>query len=256
MAKARDKPTATRPVIDRVPVTSVTKTIIERLEDSILSGEISVGEKLPSEQDLARQAGVGRRAVREALQALVMKGLITVRKGSGAFVIRNDFNNYIETLSRNVQAYLQVNRASLAHILQYREILAGSAIGILATQPDDEAVAQIESALSQQERALAKNSASLYTKAHIDYHFAIVDSLQNPVVSTMYTQIIHLLEHYMKRSSSDPEIMRQSIVEHREILEAIKAGDTARAHDAFHTHLESSLAHLRSMVDDDESADT
>ncbi len=251
MIESSGRTNSQRTVLGQVPVKRVTESIIEQLEDSILSGELKVGEKLPSEQELATQAGVGRRAIREALKALEMKGLISVRKGSGAFVIRNDFDNYIETLSRNVKAYLHVNRASLAHILQYREILGGSVISMLAARPDEGTIARIEATLDQQERALEKKSPSLYTKAHIDYHLAIIDSLENPIVSMMYIEIIRLLEPYMKRSGSDLGIMRQSIAEHREILEAIKANDTQRAHKAFHVHLESSLEHLRVLVDQD-----
>ncbi|TVR29788.1 MAG: FadR family transcriptional regulator [Spirochaetaceae bacterium] len=256
MEKTTDGRAVGRSVLGQIEVKRVTETIIERLEDGILSGELEVGEKLPSEQELATQAGVGRRAIREALKALEMKGLISIRKGSGAFVIRNDFDNYIETLSRNIQAYLHVNRATLAHILQYREILGGSVISILAARQNEAAIERIAATLARQELALEKNSASLYTKAHIDYHLAIIDSLENPVVSMMYTQIIRLLQPYMRRSGSDPEIMRQSIMEHREILEAIKAGDTTRAYTAFHTHLESSLAHLRTLVSEQDEQDS
>ena len=238
-----------RAVLKRVPVSSVTRTIAEQLEEMILTGQLKVGEKLPSEQQLANQSGVGRRAIREALKALELKGLITVRKGSGAFVVRNDFDNYIETLSRNVQAYLQVDQVSIVHILQFRELLAGSVIGILATRADESTFAEMESALQKQELGLQKRSPSLYTRAHIDYHFAIITSLKNPVVTRMYSEIMRLLEPYMKRSAGNMEIVQQSIAEHREILESIKAGDTARAHSAFHNHLESSLEHLRSVVE-------
>ncbi len=248
MKEQTKKNGSTRRILERMPVSRVTETIVEQLEDRILTGELAVGDKLPSEQQLANQSGVGRRAIREALKALELKGLICVRKGSGAFVVRNDFDNYIETLSRNVQAYLRVDKTSIANLLQFRELLAGSVIGLLARQGDQATVAKMESALQQQERGLRQRSPSLYTKAHIDYHFAIVNSLQNPVVTRMYSEIMKLLEPYMKRSAGNMDVMRQSIAEHREILESIRAGDTARAHAAFHDHLESSLEHLRMLV--------
>lgn len=235
-------------ILDEVGTKKVTESIIEQLEDRILGGDLSVGDKLPSEKELSLQASVGRRAVREALKALEMKGLIATRRGSGSFVVRNDFDSYIGTLKRNMQAYLHVNRASLTHLLQFRELIGGSVISLLAIRHDKTRVSAIEEALEKQERALARGSASLYTKAHIDYHLAIINSIDNPIVSMTYSQIIELLEPYMKRSGSDPEIMRQSIREHREIVEAIKSGDTNRAQKAVHTHLESSLKHLSELV--------
>ena len=235
-------------VLEKIGTKKVTESLVEQLEDRILGGDLSVGDKLPSEKDLSLQAGVGRRAVREALKVLEMKGLIDIRRGSGAFIVRNDFDSYIGTLTRNMQAYLHVNRASLGHLLQFRELLGGSVISMLAINHDKTKIPLIEAALEKQEKALARGSSSLYTKAHIDYHLAIIDTIDNPIVSMTYSQIMELLEPYMKRSGSDPEIMRQSIREHKEIVDSIKSGDPNRAQRAVHTHLESSLKHLRELV--------
>ena len=235
-------------VLQPVEVKSVTSTVMERLEDGILSGQLAEGQKLPSEHELAVQAGVGRRAIREALKALEMKGLITIRKGSGAFVVRNDFDSYMDTLVRNVQAYLKLDRAKLRHMLQFRELLAGSIIGLLAAQPTKTTVAAMEAALKRQEEAYASKSTARYTKAHLDFHFAIINSAGNPIATMMYTQVIKLLEPYMKKASAKPSIIKSSIKEHRAILDAVKNGDPAEAQRAFHSHMEISMAHLEEIL--------
>jgi DNA-binding FadR family transcriptional regulator len=62
----------------------------EHLARLIRTGEYGSGTKLPAERDLARQFGVSRTTVREALLALEIRGLVEVRTGSGAFVTPND----------------------------------------------------------------------------------------------------------------------------------------------------------------------
>ena len=244
MAKATDNSTVLTPIA----VKGVTNTIMEQLEDRIIGGELSEGDKLPSEQELSEQAGVGRRAIREALKGLEMKGLITIKKGSGTFVMRNDFDSYIDTLMRNVHAYLKLDRAKLGHLLQYRELLAGSIIGMLTAEPKQEVIEELELSLNTQEEAYKNSNGAKYTRAHLDFHYIIINSLDNPIVTMMYTQVIKLLEPYMKKSGSSPDIMKTSIQEHREILNAIKNGDTSRAHQAFHSHLSVSLAHLEQII--------
>ena len=235
-------------VLKPIDIKGVTNTIMEQLEDCIIDGKLSEGDKLPSEQELSEQAGVGRRAIREALKGLEIKGLITIKKGSGTFVVRNDFDSYIDTLMKNVRAYLKLDRAKLGHLLQYREILAGSIIGTLVADPKQEVVDELELSLRKQQEAFKNGSGAKYTRAHLDFHYCIINSLGNPIVTMMYTQVIKLLKPHMKKSGSSPEIMDSSIQEHREILNSIKKGDAARAHQAFHRHLLVSMAHLEEII--------
>ncbi|MFH0957135.1 MAG: GntR family transcriptional regulator, partial [Pseudomonadota bacterium] len=61
--------------------------IVDRIENRILNGELEPGDKLPPEHELAKQFGVSRTAIREAMKALSQKGLIVVQPGRGTFVI-------------------------------------------------------------------------------------------------------------------------------------------------------------------------
>src|ERR1700675_304759 len=60
--------------------------IVEQIEQRILTGEIKVGDQLPSERELGDQFRVSRTAVREAVKALREKGLVEVRPGRGTFI--------------------------------------------------------------------------------------------------------------------------------------------------------------------------
>ena len=65
---------------------SVTSSIINRLTDLLISGELKPGDKLPTEMELAEQLGVGRNSVREAIKMLSYLGVIEIRRGIGTFV--------------------------------------------------------------------------------------------------------------------------------------------------------------------------
>lgn len=69
---------------------TVTEQVMEQIAELIISGKIKVGEKLPTERDLALQLNVTRARVREALRALSLVGLITIKAGEGSFVNEQD----------------------------------------------------------------------------------------------------------------------------------------------------------------------
>ena len=235
-------------LLERIEVKNLTNSIMAQLEERITSGELAEGVKLPSEQELSEQAQVGRRSVREALKALEMKGLVEIRKGSGTFVTRNDFDNYIESLMRNVKAYLDLDRAKVRHLLQFRELLAGSIIALLTRNPNDEVIRALEESIEQQTVAYRNKNDNAYTRAHFQFHTIIVESLGNPIVMMMYSQIVRLLVPTMKKAGSTAEIMKSAIREHQEILDAIKSGDATRAHRSVHSHLEHSLTNLQKAL--------
>ncbi len=68
---------------------SVTESIVEAFKQKILNGEISSGDKLPSERDLAESFGVSRASVREAMRALRYMGVLEVHSGEGTFLTEN-----------------------------------------------------------------------------------------------------------------------------------------------------------------------
>src|SRR5919108_2093248 len=110
----------------------VLETVVATLEEPILSGKLKDGDMLPTEEQLAAQLGVGRRAVREALKVLETKGLVQVQMGVGTVVRRTDLDSFLDSLSRNVSSYLQVNRAQAQHVMELRLLLEGAALEYLA----------------------------------------------------------------------------------------------------------------------------
>ena len=78
-----DKPSLLHPV---GPARKLTHEIAERIAGEILSGELSPGARLPTEQEMVAAMGVSRTVVREAIAALRAEGLVTTRQGAGAFV--------------------------------------------------------------------------------------------------------------------------------------------------------------------------
>lgn len=232
-----------------IHTTRTVEAVINALEERILDGTFKDAEMLPSEEQLARQLRVGRRAVREALKVLEAKGLLEVRMGVGTIVKRNDLDSFLKALTRNVRSYLRLNRAEAQHVQQLRALLEGAALERLATTRDATVLQQLAEAVARQRQALVTSDPLEYQEWHHRFHHAIVDSLQNPVISMVYKQVLRLVRPSMQESGSRPDIMARVIEEHAQILEAISRGSGGEAVQQLNHHLEAFLEHLHWLED-------
>ena len=221
------------------------ETIVERLEQPILDGTIAVGERLPSEEQLAGQLGVGRRAVREALKVLETKGLVETQMGVGTVVRRNDLDNFLDTLARSVGAYLHVHRAEAKHVMELRRLLEGTALDQLARTQDEDMLERLTQVVARQQEAHDAQDYATYQVWHFRFHQQVVDSLRNPVISLIYEQVMALMRRPMERSGSNPRRTEQSIADHVEILRLLRGGQAAELHQLLQGHLKDFYVHMQ-----------
>ena len=200
------------------------EVVIENLEARILDGTFVDGEKLPSEEQLATQLGVGRRAVREALKVLEAKGLVDIQMGVGAIIQRNDLDSFLETLTHNVRSYLSVNRADLEHVMELRRLLEGAALERLIKSPTPQTLQGLADAIAHQRSAFATKDYATYQEWHFKFHSGIVDVLENPVISMIYRQTLMLIRASMERTGSNPEVMARAIEDHAKMVDALQRG--------------------------------
>jgi len=223
----------------------VVEAVVERLEEPILDGTVAEGEKLPSEEQLAAQLGVGRRAVREALKVLETKGLVETQMGVGTVVCRNDLSNFLDTLARNISSYLRVNRAEARHVMELRLLLEGTALEKLARSPDPERLERLAETVEQQREAHSQGDYQSYQIWHFRFHQEIVDALANPVISMIYGQVMSLMRDPMEKSGSYPDRTETSIGDHQRLLDVVRDGSKANLRHLLQHHLEDFFVHMQ-----------
>src|SRR5919197_6753049 len=95
--------------------------IVGHIERAIYDGQLTSGDRLPSERELGRRFGASRVAVREALRALEHRGLLEVRQGSagGHFIREMDAGPVV----RDFQTLFRLGRVSLAQLVEARSLI-------------------------------------------------------------------------------------------------------------------------------------
>ncbi len=211
------------------------RQIAEQLRVLIGKGEFAGGARLPAERDLAKQLGVSRPTVREALIALEVQDWVEVRVGSGVYVLdRASRTAANESVAPAEWGPLELIRA--------RRVVEGETAAIAATQARRKDVQTLRDAV-----AAMKAEASAGQVPQIgdrDFHAAIAQIGGNSVLTET------VLHFYDARRGpiftrlgghfETPKSWRAAIAEHEAVIEAIAARDPDAARGAMHRHLDNS----------------
>ncbi|WP_342640454.1 GntR family transcriptional regulator [Rhodoligotrophos ferricapiens] len=205
---------------DPVRAQSLVEAIVERLEAAIVSGELSPDTRI-SEQGLARQMGVSRGPLREAMRRLEGRKLIERTPNKGARVTA-------------------LSPADLEALLVVREALEGMACRLAAEHMSDAEIAALEGLL-EKHGALedVKTGTGYYQESpDFDFHFRIIKASRNErLISILCGDLYHLLRVYRYKSSRTRGRAGQALKEHKRIVGALAARDPDAAEAAMREHL-------------------
>lgn len=213
-------------------LTSLTTShqIARGLESRIVEGDLAGGEKLPSERDLAKELGVSRPLVREALRALAERGLIVIAPGRGAFARTAQANDAALPLT----ALLRRQRVSPREVMEARLMVERDAASLAAQRAAPQDIEALRFA-----HASLHRSPNLIEQARWDvaFHRLIARASHNLVIETMFASITVPVMELMLRSLSDPAVVDQGLSLHEQIVDAITRGDADGARTAIDEHL-------------------
>ncbi len=207
--------------------------VAEHLAQMIYSGELKVGDALPSERDLMEHFQVGRPAVREALLWLNKKGLISVSGGERARVTEPDPRDILEQLSGSARFLL--SRPQGVQLFQQTRLLVEVALAREAARMATAAqIAELEDLLAAN---LSGEDLEEFAQTDDAFHFAIARMTSNPVIIALYEGVLDLLQDQRHTSLKDPRALADARDCHTRIFQAIAAHDPDSAEAAMRRHL-------------------
>lgn len=222
--------------------------VAEAIHEMIRSGEVKPGEKLDSVQQLADNFQVGRSAIREALTALRAMGLIEIRQGEGTYVREFETGQVSFPLSTAIL----MNKEDIAHLLEVRKIIELGTVYAAAQKRTDENLAAMEEALEEMKHA--HGDEELGEKADLQFHLAIAEGSQNPLLISLINHVSGLMGETMKETRRVWLYSKQTTVdrlyhEHYEIFNCIKDQDSEKARHLMLQHIEDVEAVLQDYVE-------
>lgn len=210
---------------------TLTEAIAKRMIQLVTQGNYTSGDRLPSEFELARQFEVGRGAVREALRALSVVGLIRVERGKGTFIrARSDF------LVRPILLGLEAGIEPRA-LIEARKLIEVELAGRAAERGDPEHIHAIQTCLERMAVTMNTSQIEEYLQADVDFHFAIANAAGNPILAQFLTLIRNLMRQWILTSLRDSDAATTAYQHHQQILNAIRARRPLAAKKAMTAHL-------------------
>ena len=217
------------------------RQIAEQIRALIRTGEFLPGERLPPERDLARQLGVSRPTVREALIALEVERLVEVRTGSGIYVLARG-----AAAEREPDADLAAGdaaddgaEAGPFELMRARYTIESECAALAARAAKRTQIAAIEDAVATMERSFAAGEAPL--DGDRLFHLRVAEATGNgalvAVVKMLWKQRQGPLYQRLEHHYDSPALWLAAMAEHRAILKAIAERDVAGARAAMQRHL-------------------
>jgi GntR family transcriptional regulator, transcriptional repressor for pyruvate dehydrogenase complex len=220
---------------------SISGQVARQILQYLLSGEIIPGQQLPSERRLASMMGVGRTAIREALQPLILLGLVEVRQGDGTYLRGLESSLLPET----VQWGMMLGARPVTDLVEARRYVEVGVAELAAERRDERDLNELKDIL---EKMRKEESAEEFTRLDIAFHERLAQASRNTVFRGLVSNIRVLLGVWIKRNIEDAGETLPIYKEHPPILEAVAAGDRAKAGQAMADHLDAATGRLRESL--------
>lgn len=224
-------------MIDSTPIQKrkLSEDVRLRLLHLIESGEVRPGDMLPSERDLMETLGVGRPAIREAMQALERTGLIEIRHGERARVAEPSLGRMVEQVSETMKHLLTHSHASLENLKEARLIFECEMTRIAARCHSAADITRLEEIVVAQ--AAAMEDSALFRAADGRFHREIAGIGGNPIWTALSDALFRWLNGFHVNLVSFPGLEQLTLDEHRAIIAAIASGNPELAGNAMADHL-------------------
>ena len=189
----------------------------QTLKSLLVEGKIVPGSKL-NERELAERLNVSRTPIREAIRRLAADGLVELIANRGAIAVQLSIDDVIHTF--DVIAELEGYSGELA-----------------AKNISDSTLSELEALQYEMMASYARRDLSSYYKLNLRIHRLIHNAANNPVLATLFSQVNSRIEALRFRSNQDGVKWEKAVEEHQEMLDALKARDSARMRKVMIAHV-------------------
>ena len=204
------------------------EVIVEQLCGYMADNEMVPGDRLPAERELAAKLGVSRASLSQALVALEVQGVLSVRHGDGAILIRRP------TEERAIKA-LREHADRIPDIIEAREALEVKLAGLAAARRTEVEMAAIDAAIATMEREVASGDRGVVGDEM--FHEAMTAAAHSSLLAKLMHEISGLVRETRIESLSQQDRPRASLEGHKRIAEAVRNQDPIAASRAMADHI-------------------
>jgi GntR family transcriptional repressor for pyruvate dehydrogenase complex len=213
-------------------------SVASELENRILEGSLKPGDRLPSERTLALDLGVSRPSLREAMQKLVSKGLLTTRHGGGTYVTDRLDAHFVDPWMDMLKGNPLLHR----DLLEFRQMLESQAASLAADRATDVDISRIDAVYAALEDSYAHDDLANCIDTDVAFHQAIAEASHNVLIGHLTASLMRVIHGHVSTNlehlHARPQRWSQLRAQHRAIWQAIREHKPQEAALAASGHIE------------------
>jgi GntR family transcriptional repressor for pyruvate dehydrogenase complex len=226
--------------IERIPIVD---QVADNLKEFIMSGEVGVGDKLPTEMELCKKLGVGRGTVREALRILQANGFVDILPGRGAFVAR------VEDLSIDeIVKWFVTNEVELKDCFEVRNAIEVLAVKLTIERVNDSDIEEIEAIHNKFLAAVEAHDSEEIALYDEEFHSIIMEKSRNKLLISISSNINECIKSFRSKTFKLEQNVLNAVEPHNNILKAIKDRDPEAGQLFMARHIQKIMDDLDSSI--------
>ncbi|TWG88579.1 DNA-binding FadR family transcriptional regulator [Cupriavidus gilardii J11] len=207
--------------------------IAHQIRERILNGTLAVGQRLPTEHEMAVAFDVSRNVVREAIARLKLSGYVETRRGTGSFVAQDVGKRNFEIVKDEL-----LQGDALQHVYQLRVEIESGAAALAAQFRTEAQLEALRQALANVDRA--GNDLQQGVDRALDFHLVVSSATNNPYFIRLMAHlngVLHDAVRTLRTTSTGTARISEIEQEHHAIFDAIASKDAEAARNAMRRHL-------------------
>lgn len=213
----------------------ISERIARQIKDTILSGAMKSGDRLPPERELVEHFQASRISIREALKSLETSGLLAIKPGSGVFV--SEVNS--KPMSESLASILRIKKVSMNELTEARMILEPNIAKLACDRVTPQDLQKLEENIAAA-LTIVKSKVSARVK-NIEFHSLLAESTRNSVLTLTVKTLLDVLQEMSSEivddSPQNVEIASHTVRHHKNILEALKEKDAEKVFTLMQKHI-------------------
>lgn len=206
----------------RPPIVRLADSVAAELEKRILEGSLKAGDRLPSERTLAVDLGVSRPSLREAIQKLVSRGLLSTRHGGGTHVTDRLEAHFVDPWQDMLKS-----QPLLHHdLLEFRQMLESQAASLAADRATDVDLSRLDAVYAELETVYASDDMAACIDADVAFHQAIAEASHNVLIGHLTSSLMKVIHGHVSNNlehlHARPQRWQQLQSQHRAIWQAVR----------------------------------
>lgn len=221
----------------RINSPRISDEVAQQIQTRILEGSFKTGDRLPPERLFAQELGVSRSSLREAIQKLESRGMLSSRQGGGTFVTASFDADMVDPwlVAIGGQPGLQED------VFDFREMLEIQAAMWAAERSTPADHERLRRAYQYLDECYGQSQRNSQIDADVAFHQAIAEAAHNLLLGHLNANLLRLLHEHVRSNISamqvTPAVAAQLMAQHRAMLDAVLAGDGAAAAQAVRQHI-------------------